>query len=133
MTGDEFRARVLAALDEPASPAEEREHAVQCADDYARIYLARIDAIVSDDQEDRMTTPDHAAAVRAIHAPRRQTDVEAHASIEYCSEDRQDWPCATELAIRTADADAGCVCSYSWNNQRSNPVGCPIHGAPEGF
>jgi len=50
MNGDEFRSRVLAALDEPATDEELSYFGCQCAADIAQVYLARIDTIVQEDQ-----------------------------------------------------------------------------------
>jgi hypothetical protein len=49
MTGDEFRTRVRAALDEPVTDAEIDEWNCQCAADLAQPLLARVEAIVKDD------------------------------------------------------------------------------------
>ncbi len=49
MTGDEFRSRVLAALDEPVTDAELAYYGCQCAADLAQPILARIQAIAAED------------------------------------------------------------------------------------
>lgn len=49
MTGDEFRSRVLAALDEPVTDAELADYGCQCAADMAQPILARIEAIAAED------------------------------------------------------------------------------------
>lgn len=46
MTDAEFRALVLAALDEPCTDEEMAEYGCQCAADLAQPILARIEAIV---------------------------------------------------------------------------------------
>jgi len=50
MTGDEFRSLVLAALDEPATDEEMLQFGCQCAADLDQVYLARIEAIVQENQ-----------------------------------------------------------------------------------